>query len=196
MHGITEQLIDRAYLGQLAQVEDRGPIAHMLDHGKVVGDQDHGQAEVALEFGEQVEDLPLHRHVQRRNRFIGDDQFGFEREGGSDPDPLALATREFVGQPLRKPARQADSVEQGSDAGRALGGRADPKGLERLADRVRDRPTGIEGGVRVLEDRLDPPAKLTPRPAAQVTDLLAVEPDLPAGRSREPEDAPGQRRLA
>ena len=61
-----------------------------------MGDEDDRQAELALEVAQQVEDLRLDRDVERRDRLVGDQQLGLERERAGDADPLALAAGELV----------------------------------------------------------------------------------------------------
>ena len=64
-------------LGQLddrAEVHHRDAVADVADHAEVVGDEQVGQAELALQVREQVEDLRLDRHVERRHRLVADHQ--------------------------------------------------------------------------------------------------------------------------
>ena len=62
----------------------------MLDDGDVVGNEEIGEAELALQIAEQVDDLRLHRDVERRNRLVADDEPGIERQCAGDADALAL----------------------------------------------------------------------------------------------------------
>ena len=66
----------------------------MLDDAQIVRDKQVGQAEPFLQLEHQVQDLRLHRHVERRDRFVGDDQPRVERQRAGDADPLALAAAE------------------------------------------------------------------------------------------------------
>ena len=61
-----------------------------------MGDQQHAEAEIALELGEQAQDLGLHRDVERRGRLVGDQQLGIAHQRHGDHDPLAQAARELV----------------------------------------------------------------------------------------------------
>ncbi len=45
----------------------------------------------ALQLLEQVQHLRLHRNVQRRGRFIRDNQLRTQRQGAGDADALPLA---------------------------------------------------------------------------------------------------------
>ena len=49
-----------------------------------------------LQVLHQVYDLRLYRHIQRRNRFITDDEIGFGGKGPGNPDPLPLSAGKFV----------------------------------------------------------------------------------------------------
>ena len=52
-----------------------------------------GQAEALLQILHQVEDLRLHRDVERRDGLVRDDEIGLDRERPRDADALALAAR-------------------------------------------------------------------------------------------------------
>jgi hypothetical protein len=58
---------------------------------QVVGDEQIGQLEAVLEVVEQVDDLRLHRHVERGDRLVQHDQPRLERQRPRDADALALA---------------------------------------------------------------------------------------------------------
>ena len=66
----------RPALDDLAGVDDREPVAHPPHHLEVVGDEQVGEAAFALVLEQQVEDLRLHRDVERRGRLVADDQLG------------------------------------------------------------------------------------------------------------------------
>ena len=52
--------------------------------------------QLALELGEQVHDLRLHRHVERRGRLVGDQHLRVQRQRHRDHDALAHAAGELV----------------------------------------------------------------------------------------------------
>ena len=58
------------------------------DHAQIVADQDHRGAEIGVQRAQQVEDLRLDRHVQRRGRFVGQDQ---RRARWRSPSPASRA---------------------------------------------------------------------------------------------------------
>ena len=45
-------------------------VADVPDHAEIVGDHEIADVAIALEIGEQVEQLPLHRHVARGDRRV------------------------------------------------------------------------------------------------------------------------------
>jgi hypothetical protein len=50
-------------------------VGHVFDHGQIVRDEDVGQAQLILQILQQIQHLRLHRHVQRRNGFVADQDF-------------------------------------------------------------------------------------------------------------------------
>ncbi|MNY80867.1 hypothetical protein D3C86_2221160 [compost metagenome] len=61
-----------------------------LDQVEVVADQQQGHAQAGLQRFEQFEDLQLHGDVQRRGRFVGDQQLGLVGQGHGDHHTLPL----------------------------------------------------------------------------------------------------------
>ena len=50
------------------------------------------QVHLALQLTQQLDDLRLDGHVQRRHRFVTQNDFGPQDDGAGNPDPLALAS--------------------------------------------------------------------------------------------------------
>ena len=84
----------------------------MPDDAEVVRDEEVGQAELVLKVLEQVDDLRLHRDVERGHRLVGDDQLRLQRKGAGDTDALALTAGELVRVAVVVLGLQADAVEQ------------------------------------------------------------------------------------
>ena len=57
-------------------------------------------------------DLRLDRHVEGRDRLVGDDELGLEREGAGDADALALAAGELMGVAVDGVGRQVDVLKR------------------------------------------------------------------------------------
>ena len=91
-----QHLVGRAGLDDPPEVHDGDAVGDVLDDRQVVGDEHERDAELALEVADEVQDLGLHEHVERRHRLVGDDQVGPERERRRNRHPLALAARELV----------------------------------------------------------------------------------------------------
>jgi hypothetical protein len=165
--------------------------------GQVVGDEDVGQPELVLQLLHEVDDLRLHRHVQRGHRLVADQHLGVERDAAGDADALALAARELVRVPVDVLGVEPHEVEELLDARAAPAlGHDVLVDLERLADDVTDRHPRVERGVRVLEDDLDVathPAHLLARRPAPVGTL---EDHLAGRRLLEPHEQPAERGLA
>ena len=171
-------------------------VGDVADDVEVVRDEDVGEPEVALQVLEQVEDLRLHRDVERRDRLVADDQLRVDGERARDADALALAAGELVREAVVVLRVEADDLEQLLDAALDLGVGAELVHLERLGDDEADALARVQRRVRVLEDH----HHLAPdRPhlrAREVRDVAPVEDDLAAGRVEQAHDAARHRRLA
>ena len=160
-----------------------------------MGDEQIGQAEPVAKVGQEVEDLRLDRHVQRRDGFVADDELGFHRERARDADALALPAGELVrvaGDVLRIEPDQAEQLGDAFLLGRALGQMVR---LDRLRDDRSDGHPGIERAVRVLEDDLHLATHLAQLLGLQRVQVHAVEPDRAAGRVAQPDHRAPDRAL-
>jgi peptide/nickel transport system ATP-binding protein len=70
-------------IGVILVTHDLGVVA------EIVRDQDHADVEVALHLVDQLEDLRLHRHVERGRRLVGDQHVGVVHERHRDHRALA-----------------------------------------------------------------------------------------------------------
>ena len=68
----------------------------MLDDAEIVGDEHDGHAETLLQRAQQIEDLRLDGHVERRRRLVGDQEIRLVGERHGDHDALALAAGHFM----------------------------------------------------------------------------------------------------
>jgi hypothetical protein len=65
-------------------------VCQVLHHSKVVGDKQIGNAEISLQFLQQVQDLRLNGNIQCGSRLIGDNQFRLHGESAGDRQSLTL----------------------------------------------------------------------------------------------------------
>ena len=71
-----QQFGRRSQLNDLARVHHRDTVGNVADDAQIVRNQEHAHAQLPFEVAEQFEDLRLDRHVQRRRRLVGHQQFG------------------------------------------------------------------------------------------------------------------------
>ncbi len=116
----------------------------MTDDVEVVSDEDVREPELLLQVLEQVQDLGLHRDVERRYRLVAEDELGVDGERAGNADALALPTGELVREAVVVLGVEADDLEELLHAALLLGRRPDPVDLERLADDVADALASVE----------------------------------------------------
>ncbi|CFM38011.1 Uncharacterised protein [Bordetella pertussis] len=146
-----------------------------------MADEKHGQAQLFLQILEQIQNLRLDRHVQRRGRFVADQE---ARPGGQrarDADALALAAGEFVRIALRGGCAQADHVEQVGHHAAGLrlafsqAVKADRLGHDFLHPHAR-----VERRIGILEHHLDlAPERVHPLLVLQAGQVDAVKEHAP-----------------
>src|SRR4029077_11837445 len=92
--GVLRRGEDLAFLRRLddlAEIHHRDAMRHMLDDGEVMADEEKGEAELLLQVLQEIDDLRLHRDVERGDGLVANDEIGLRRERASDADALALA---------------------------------------------------------------------------------------------------------
>ena len=131
-------------------------VAHAADDVQVVRDHEQADAALALEVEQQVQDLRLHRDVERRGRLVAHDELA-DRGPARARCRCAGAARPRT-RPGRRPSRSRPSRPTSAGA-RARGrparcGRT-PCVSSGSATTSRDREPRVERLVRVLEDHPD-----------------------------------------
>ncbi len=179
-----------------AEIHDQHPVGEIAHDREIVGDEQVGQAKVALEIDQQVQDLRLDRHVERRHRLVAHDQRRPQDERTGDADPLALAAGEFVRIAVERIGRQADAADDLRHVPFALGAVTQPVHLERRVEKAADGLARIERAEGILEDHLHAPAVHSQRPVAQTGDVGAVERHGSLGGGHQPQDGLAERGLA
>ena len=166
--GLGEDVLGSAFLDDLAALHDVDALGHLADDAEVVGDEQHGHAHLALQLLQQLEDLRLDGHVERRRRLVGDQQVGLVGERHGDHDALALAARQLVREGIEPLFRIADAdlVQQLQHAhAHGLLVHA-PVHAQHLAHLPLDGVQRVERRHRLLEDHRDAVAAHAPAAAA------------------------------
>ena len=84
----------------------------MLHHRQVMGDEQVRQPHLPLQLNQQVHNLRLDRHVQRRNRLVAHDELRLHRKRTGNPHSLPLPAGQLVGKPVRVLRIQPHLVQQ------------------------------------------------------------------------------------
>ena len=188
-----EQVLGGSLLDDASQVHDGDAVGELFDHGEIVRDQQQREPEPVFQVGQQVQDLGLHRHIQRGCRFVADQHRRLKHERPRDRHALALPARKLDRPLFREMLRQTDALQHRQRLVAPAGGTALPLHLERNAHRIENGPVRRERAVRVLEDRLHLARDLG---AAHLLDRTPFDVNLSAaGRQKAERDA-RQRRLA
>ncbi len=92
-----EELVGGGRLDDLARVHHHHAAGARRDHAHVVRDEEHGHVQALAQLVDQVEDLRLDRHVERRRRLVGDEELRLARERYGDHHALAEPAGKLVG---------------------------------------------------------------------------------------------------
>ena len=152
----------------------------MANHQKIVGDEQIGQVHLLLQVMKHIDDLGLDGYVQSRHRLVADHKLRLHRQGPGNADPLPLPSGKFVSVPggvlgvqphpghqLQYPLLPLLSISVHSVY------------VQGLCDKIRNGHSGVQGGIRVLEDHGSPfPIVLQVLPGLEG---LSVKNDLTGG---------------
>ena len=113
MLGRGEHALDLTLLDDLALLHHADLVGELAHDAEIMGDEQHRHAEPRLRVLEQLQDLRLHRHVERGGRLVGDQQVRLVRQRHGDHHALALAAGELMRITLQPPGRigNADMVK-------------------------------------------------------------------------------------
>jgi len=177
----VEQRLGGAAFGDLAAVEHRHRVTRLEDDRDVVCDEQHTQVPFLAELFEVAEDLVLHDDVERRRRFVGDDQRRLQQQRERDERTLFHPAGELVWVVVDARLGEADDVEQVSES--VDGGLLAPVGVSarEFDGLLADAHHRVEAVHRRLGDQrhLVPPDVLVELPLVERLYLGAVEPDRP-----------------
>ena len=166
-----------------------------------MGDEQVRQAQVSPQVEQQVQDLRLDGDVERRDRFVADDELGTQRQCTRDPDALTLTAAELVGIATRVVPPQPDDLEVVADtliADAPTGPVVLGIGLgdEALADDVAHRHARVQRADRVLEDELHAPTQSLELSPLGREDVLSADVGRAARGRQESDERTAERRLA
>ena len=197
-----EHLGGVALLDDLAALHHEDAVGEIGDDAHVVGDEEDAGVDAVAKVADELEDLGLHGHVERRGRLVGDEHGGIARQRLGDHRPLPLTTGELVrvGVHAALRRRDLDEVEQLDHPLARQLRRHRLVAAEHLGDLEADRVDGVERGHRLLEDhRHDAAAHRAQRPGVEADDLEVAEADRSAHRGvlrQQAHHGQGDRRLA
>ena len=131
-----------------------------------------GEALLGAKPRQEVEDLRLHRGVERRGRLVEQQDLRLQDQRAGDRDALALAAGELVREAEAEGRAEPDVVERLHDALLLVGEAVDG---ERLGKHAVDRVARVQRGVGVLEHHLHAAGEGA---AARRRQRLAVDQDV------------------
>ena len=184
MGGLIENFIGGAGLHDAPGVEDDDALGQSRHHAHVVGDEQHRGAAAFLHLADQVQNLGLNGHVQRRGGLIGNEESRLAGQRRGDHHTLAHTAGELVGIAVQGRLRVRDANQR--QHLRRLLQRLLAADLLMEAVALGDLMTDLHGGVQgshgVLKDHGGVPAPIAlPLLLAVIEDVLPVAEDLAAG---------------
>jgi hypothetical protein len=84
-----KERVRRPLFHKPSRIHDADAVGASGVHAHVVGDEHHGRSHLALHIADHHKHVLLHHHVERRGRFVGDDELGLTHRRQGDRHPLA-----------------------------------------------------------------------------------------------------------
>ena len=76
-----------------ARIHDADAVGGVGVHAHVVGDEHHGRPHLALHIADHRQHVLLHHHVERRRRFVGDDELRLDTRWPGRSSPAGACRR-------------------------------------------------------------------------------------------------------
>src|SRR5215469_13989140 len=184
------ELARSRHLNDRAKIHHRHAIADVLDDGKVVGNENISQTELLLQVFQQIDDLRLNGDIERRYRFVTNDQLGRNRQGASNSDALALAAGELMWVAPHVIGVEPYGFEQLDNSvhelpmcvHQAVNGQS-------LANDGADRHARIERGIRILKNNLQVARQHPQLRPVERGDVRRLKPNFSGGWLDQAQDA-------
>ncbi len=125
---LVVERVRRALLDDPAGVHHGCVRAGLGDDRQVMRHEDEREAELVGRLGQELEDLRLHHHVERRRRLVGQENARVARERHRDRRSLAHPAGELVRVAPGPVRRDADRLEELADPRRRLPSRSPGRG--------------------------------------------------------------------
>ena len=158
-----EYSLHRTLLSDLAVAHHDHVIRDFADHGQIVGNEQHRHPPSLLHLGDQIENLLLNGHVERRRRFVCDQQLRLACDRHRNHHALLLAARQLkrIRVYLRLRLRNPDLAEQFDRARPCLPATQAHMLGQDFDELEADGEQRVQGAHRLLKDhRYIAPAKL------------------------------------
>ena len=165
-----EKTLGRGGFDDRSGIHHGHPVGHARHHAQVVTDPDHRHVTRRPQLGDQVQNLRLNGHVERRRGLVGNQQIGIAGQRHRDHRPLAHPAGKLVGVVVEPRFGPLDTHGPEQFDG-AIAGLATPQPTvhrKHLGQLSPDGEHRVESGARVLKDHAD----LGP---AHAPDALVVE---------------------
>ena len=130
---IAEEFTGSLPLHRTTLLQDHDMVGYLLHYGQVVGDEQEGQPAAGLQFLQEFQQLRLYGYIEGADRFIADEEFGFNCQRPGQQEPLALAAAQLNRVAVDRRKGQVDSLQQIPDAAQEF--RVDPE-AQRLCSSI------------------------------------------------------------
>ncbi|CAH0324797.1 hypothetical protein SRABI106_04500 [Rahnella aquatilis] len=152
-------------------------MADAFNNGHIVRNKQKCQTKLFLQIHQQIDDLRADRHIQRRNRFIGNHHFWIKGQRTRNANSLPLAAGKLMRIALRVFRQQSDFFQQPRHTGFGFCAFCQIVNQQRFHNGISYRQARIERGVGILKNKLDITAQMLQFTAADISQRLAVKGD-------------------
>ena len=91
-----EYALRRAAFLHFTAAHDQNFMRYLTHQIQIMANEQQTHFALAMHLQQQINDLTLHRHIQRRGRLIGNQQRWFTRQRHGNHNALLLSARQFM----------------------------------------------------------------------------------------------------
>ena len=180
MKRIAEYFVRVSLFHHIAEIHYKYRIGYIFYDRQIVRNKHVRQSHIVLKFFEKIDYLRLNGHVERGNRFVADDQLGFNRKRAGNADTLTLTAGKLVRVTVVILRLQAAFFHDVHYVVVHLFFGHDFMHFHAFFDKASHRHTGRQRRVRILENQLHIGTETTHFFLFEMSKLLPLEKDFAA----------------
>lgn len=109
---VEKDILHMTRFHAFAAANDNHIVTNLTRYSQIVRDKENADAELHLNFFQELQDIGLHRNVERGNGFVANQNFRLTGECAGDRNALTLTAGELIRITIECVGRQANNLHK------------------------------------------------------------------------------------